>query len=303
MNVEVVQSIGVSPARILFGEAVDLDRGILTPNSRLGSHDHGDQTEYMNELIKAQRAVIQYAAKQQGKTDAEHKLTATQAIVGEPTAYQAGSQVLLQYPSSGFTKPRPPHKLLTQLQGPLEVVSNKGHEYTLNNHVTGRETKAHVSRLSNFNYDKTRVNPLAVAARDTDFELVERILEHRGFTGKKGADRRENLQFLVKWANQEEPTWHPWKDFRNNWVVHAYMLQFPYLERILNERWRPQLPVPAPADPLAAQEAPVPVQPKRKRRREPVPQLPPAPITVAPGDQPIALTRAQLKATTVGNKP
>lgn len=297
LNAEVVQSIGVAPARILFGEAVDLDRGIFTPNVIAETHDHGDLTQFVNDLMQTQRAVIQFAAKAQKAKDAEHKISATAAMAGEPTQFKQGTNVLLEYPSGSFTKPRPPHKLMTQKRGPLEVVTNKGPEYTLQDIVTGRQTKAHVARISEFYFDKTRIDPLSVAARDTDHEIVEAVLDHRGYSGKKG-DLRQNLQLQIKWLNQEEPSWHPWKDFHNNILAHSYMIKIPYLERILSDQWRIEkittaaaaLDAPAAAaggGPVRAVPAP-PVKAKKAQRI-----VDPAPVVIADGDQAIPETRHQ----------
>jgi hypothetical protein len=44
-NSEVVQHMGVSPAQIIFGAAIDLDRGILKPNVWAEEHGHGPLSE------------------------------------------------------------------------------------------------------------------------------------------------------------------------------------------------------------------------------------------------------------------
>ena len=68
-NAEVVSSLGLSPADIVFGKAINLDREILTPNIPLDDHDHPDMTKYVSDLIEAQRAVTKLAQENQQAKD------------------------------------------------------------------------------------------------------------------------------------------------------------------------------------------------------------------------------------------
>ena len=241
INAEVVDSIGVSPARILFGSAVDLDRGIFMPNQMQEQHDHGDLSDYVNKLVEIQKETIRFAAREQQARDAAYKLKSVTAKTGEPTQFKERDFVLLDYPSNGFTRPGPPHKLMTQKRGPLQVISNEGPNYRLQDIATGRQTNAHVSRLTEFRFDPTRVDPLAIAVKDTDQLIVERVLNHRGFTGQGNTNRREDLELLVQWVGQVEPDWQPWRNFHNNLAAHVYMNTIPYLRSILNPQYRLQI--------------------------------------------------------------
>ena len=66
-NAEVVSSIGESPARILFGGAIDLDRDIFKPNMIPEDHEHTDMTKYVTDLITAQKSIIEFAKKHKSK--------------------------------------------------------------------------------------------------------------------------------------------------------------------------------------------------------------------------------------------
>jgi hypothetical protein len=145
-NAEVIKHLGVSPAQIIFGAAIDLNRGIISPN--VMCNDHGELSDYVTRLRIVQAATIKYAAQMQTDRDEKVILTKTAALKSAITEFEAGSYVLLEYPSDGFLMtPRPPNKLMTNLKGPLQVVSNVGPTYTLRDLVTTKTVFTHVSRL------------------------------------------------------------------------------------------------------------------------------------------------------------
>ena len=84
-NSEVVQHMGVSPAQIIFGAAIDLNRGILKANDWAEEHGHGQLSEYVNKLIEAQKAAIEYAAERQRMTDNKHLADRTGKMSGKAT--------------------------------------------------------------------------------------------------------------------------------------------------------------------------------------------------------------------------
>ena len=55
---------------------------------------------------------------------------------------------------------------------------------------------------------------------DEQFYEVEKVLEHRGQFNKK-----DKLFFKVKWLGyaNEDNTWEPWKNLRNNVELHKYL--------------------------------------------------------------------------------
>ena len=238
LNAEVHQHLGVSAAQIIFGAAIDLDRGIIQPNKLMEAHSHEELSEYVNKLIAAQKAAIQFAAKRQEERDVSELSARTAALSGEVTEFSAGTQVLVEYPSDGFlSRPRPPHKLLTNLRGPLVVISNEGAEYVLRDPSTVTDVKVHISRMREFYYDKSRIDPLAVVVKDTDQFIVEAILNHSGCNPKGKLKKASDLQLLVKWLGYEKPEWHPWHNFTANSIAHSYMREIPALKRILPKRF------------------------------------------------------------------
>mmetsp|Transcript_16517 Transcript_16517/g.24000 ORF Transcript_16517/g.24000 Transcript_16517/m.24000 type:complete len:116 (+) Transcript_16517:1029-1376(+) len=61
INSSVESSIGVSPAQLLFGNAIDLDRGILTPFDA-ADPDGRPLSVWSSALLNAQRVVMEFAS-------------------------------------------------------------------------------------------------------------------------------------------------------------------------------------------------------------------------------------------------
>ena len=65
MNSEVVSSLGFSPADIVFGKAINLDRSVLVPNRIVACQARPDLPDYVKHLIEVQQAVSKIAAETQ----------------------------------------------------------------------------------------------------------------------------------------------------------------------------------------------------------------------------------------------
>ena len=77
-----------------------------------------------------------------------------------------------------------------------------------------------VSRLRKFLIGKG-VDPRAIAAADLGEVEVGQVLEHRG-----GAKKRSELEFLVKWTDEEE-TWEPWENVKRLEKIDEYIRAHP----------------------------------------------------------------------------
>ena len=229
-NAEVVSSLGVSPAQIMFGNAVNLDRGILTPNVLLPEHSHGDMSEYVNGLMEAQRRAIEVATEVQGAKDSKHMSTATKHPI---TEFGVGSYVTTSYPSG--LKGGPPSKLMTQRKGPLLVVSKKGSFYTLMDLVQKNSITVHIDHLEEFRYDKAHVDPAVVSAKDTCEFFVESVLDHE--PKLQPTKHRKDLEFLIKWRHYPgQDSWVPWRNLTRNEFVHEYCRQ-NHMKSLIDKRY------------------------------------------------------------------
>jgi hypothetical protein len=218
LNATVHESIGVSPSQILFGNAIDLDRGLLmpleTPNSDLSTA----LSEWSAAMLNMQSKLIKDAQDTQRKRDERNIARRTYE---EPTEFAINSYVLVGYPKTAHN-PGPPTKFHARLKGPMQVVNKQGNTYTLRNLVSNETKDYHITALRQFIYDPANVDPRVVAMSDDQYFEVERIKAHRGtFYHKK------ELRFHVKWVgypdDEENNTWLLWKDLRNNIALHNYL--------------------------------------------------------------------------------
>ena len=86
-------------------------------------------------------------------------------------------------------------------------------------------------------YDITTVDPQAVAAKDLEEYVVERVLAHN--PTYKPSQHKKNLEFLIKWRGygEEDNIWVKWHDLTNNSVVHAYCIENG-LKSLVNKIYR-----------------------------------------------------------------
>ena len=139
INSSVKRRTGVCPAHLLFGNKLDLNRGILTPYLIVGTHS---RSTYTSDLISVQDKVLDTEVQALLKADAKNAASA-----GTATVFPVGSYVLCRYTD------RPPTRLHTKWHSPYCIVSFKGSEYVLANLVNHKKRSVHVKNLKIFNYD------------------------------------------------------------------------------------------------------------------------------------------------------
>jgi hypothetical protein len=229
INAQVHRSIGVSPSQIIFGNAIDLDRGLVRPQEI--EDDKIVYEKYITDMLQLQAETIRAAQACQKEQDQFH---IAQRGGKEITEFPINSYVLVQYENDEHMAPS---KLHTKWRGPLQVVKNVGAIYTLRNLVTDKWEDFHVKLMKPFHYDSSEVDPTDIALHDEEFHIIESIKEHR-FRGPQ--TYRTNLQFLVKWKNEAKPSWHKWSlDLARNEIVINY-LKIHGLQRFVNKRYEPR---------------------------------------------------------------
>ena len=102
----------------------------------------------------------------------------------------------------------------------MKVISNEGSKYLLLDLVTKKEKHIHVTRIKEFLFAPSRVDPTDVARRDYLEHFVEAILKHKG-----DIKVLSSLQFYVKWLTYDSShnTWEPWKNLRTVEALHIYL--------------------------------------------------------------------------------
>ncbi len=214
MNASEHSSIGMSPAQLLFGNAVTLDRGIFLPHKK-GYHAEEEQeiplADWIKKTTAKQAELIQIAQKHQIDTDNVKIIKASP----ERTEYPINSYVFVQY------RDRPPTKFHSNWKGPMRVVHFNKSFYTLQDLVSNKLKNYHVTQLKPFLYDVMDVDPAEVARAEAQEFLIENILEHRTSNSK----RRTDYEFLVKWTNYDEEanSWEPWELVRDNEALIKYL--------------------------------------------------------------------------------
>jgi hypothetical protein len=243
INASVDRSIGVNPAALLFGNAINLDKGIFLPfphrhDDNDLQNENGKQTplsKWSANLISIQQAVIEAARKTQLDKDSAHLAEANP----QRTEFEIDSYVLVHYPSSTVKK-GPPNKLQTNLKGPLKVINKKGAIYTLQNLVTSKHENHHITQLRPFYFDPLNHDPADFANRDYFSTVVESIISHTPLKPTYKKQKVSEMSFQVRWKNlpEEYDRIIPWKELRNNPALHKYLSQNAQLKHLIPKEHR-----------------------------------------------------------------
>jgi hypothetical protein len=249
INASVHSATGTSPARILFGNNLDLDRCLLTqmPNAR-----DLDVDRYVDALTYNQRIILEEADKHQSDLcekviAANHKAQQRKNKRGEfveavPKKIEVGDWVLVE-PGPSY----PLNKLAPRWLGPFRVLECKdGSELVhVEDTLKGKVRKFLRRQLEVFDVRMmANVEGLKVLAETDGFEFpVEAIIGHalveEGGVGvaptqlslsfKRGQKTKKSFQFLVKWSGYVEPTWVEYKVASRLVQFPGYVAMFPNL--------------------------------------------------------------------------
>jgi len=227
MNATPHTSTSLSPAKLLFGESVDVDQGIFTDymvpqgeDSRPKTAKNIDLRRWIDFMCVAQRALIAKAQAFQKEINTQHMVE--HSMPGPVTQFEPDSYVLVAYPETGMGR-KPPSKLHTQLKGPYQVIrAIDPHHYLIRNLTTRKEDTVHITSMKTFRFDAARTNPTEVSLRDKQEFFVERVLYHVGDMSDKRA-----LFFKVKYVNlavtDGTDDLLTWKELRNVEALHNYL--------------------------------------------------------------------------------
>jgi hypothetical protein len=226
---------GMTPAEMLFGNAVDLDRGIFLPNAPVDEEGKEIRlSEWAANVLETQRDLLDIAAKRQRKRDHNRLIQEHDA---EETDFPVGSFVLVSYPQTGMGR-KPPTKLHPRLKGPYQVVNKRKDKYTLRNLLTNSMEDFHITSLHPYYQNAQFISPQEVILRDKDEFQIETVLAHRGDTTKLSS-----LQFQVKWLGYDDSvnSWEPWKTIRATTQLHNYLIS-QNLQNLIPKAFRHEYP-------------------------------------------------------------
>ena len=211
-NSNTIETIGVSPAQILFGNAINLDRGIFIPHL-IPNQNQTRLSEWVAGMLTSQAEVIAIAKQTQLRHDNNHFARFTPLR----TEFEINSFVLAKYENSDH---RPPDKLMAQYKGPFRVVNCNNNIYTVQNLISSQLEDYHVTNLRPFIFDPNDTDPREIANKVLGLVDVETIIKHKGHKLRK-----KQMKFLVKWKgfSDKHNQWLDWKDVRDLAVLHTYL--------------------------------------------------------------------------------
>ena len=211
LNSNYSDRLKISASQLLFGNMLNLDRGIFLPKEEQ-IPSVKPLSKYASRLLNMQTNLLNASAKELLRTDLLHQ-TSTEQF--QHKDFIVDSYVLVHYRTGA-----PPSRLHTFWRGPMRVISGSNSRYKLLDLVTHKEKVYHTSDMKPFLYDSTVTDPLDVARRDHMEFFVESVIDMKGDTNSK-----KSLEFLVKWLNYDakDNTWIPYADLRDNQHLHDYL--------------------------------------------------------------------------------
>jgi hypothetical protein len=121
------------------------------------------------------------------------------------------------------------------------IISHEGPHYKIKNVADQKISTVHVSRLEEFQIDRSRVDPMAVAAKDIREFVVESVLDHK--PRHHPLRNKPTLEFLIKWKDFDESynSWVPWHNLTNNHVCLRYCLATHGMKSLVSKKYREEL--------------------------------------------------------------
>jgi hypothetical protein len=240
INASIHSATGTSPARILFGDNLDLDRCLLSampPSATLNVQ------KYVDALTFNQRVIIEEADAFQSKIcdDIVRKSAAKQRIKSADGSVVVLPQKELSVGDWVLVKPQPNyplHKLAPRWLGPfrIESCSPDAEVVTVFDTLKSKRRQFLRRQLELFDVSMfSEVEGLSTVAETDAFEFpVESICGHalinEGGIGsdpvqlpstfRRGSRKKTSFQFLLRWAGYAEPSWVSYR-------TASRLVQFP----------------------------------------------------------------------------
>jgi len=223
---------GISPAGMLYGNMVDMDRVLLRNPATTGEEVR--VSDYMKNLLSIQEKILQAVQLRQedkikhrnleNNTDAvdtgstsqrARKRKKVEMPGGRQIAVEVGDYVLIGYDPS--TKVQAKSKWRANLRGPFEVLKVKDSKVTV---TDGRREFSVPTQWCSHYLFTPEMEPVIECLRGTRYQVIDRVISSRG--EKDGP--RKDLQFLVRWVGmtEEDDTWCNYDEISWSHKFHDY---------------------------------------------------------------------------------
>ena len=228
LNTSYHSSLGVSPAKIVFGDSCDHSRQILT------ARDPSNTPSWLSNLDIAQSEIL---LRSKAFLDARHALMISndatrRAKLGAPmTIFTPGLFCLRE-------DPNPPHKLAPRFLGPFLITNSMSDGLLIECKCLTSDVISTfpASSLHPFTFEDAvtaddQLSKGKILAAKPSF-IVESILDHMPKGPRRNRPRRD-FKFLTKWLGypDSDNSWNDFVDFPpNHHVLNAYCAQFPELK-------------------------------------------------------------------------
>lgn len=201
----------VTPAQLVYGNRISIDRGLLHPFSNNSTEPN---SQFVQELSSAQAQLIDRI-----KTS-QHKYM--QSRFEESPDFAVGSLVLIPFQSRT-------NKLSAKWQGPYEVISrDSNHTYRIRHLTSKRIAKVHVSSMTQYVHSDI-ASDSDTAGRDNNEWEVDHIVSHSGTTLR-------TLKFKIRWLGYDasEDSDLPLRAVNELKALDDYLVGHPALRRMID---------------------------------------------------------------------
>lgn len=217
LNTTVNDRMKVSPSQLLYGNALDLDAGILLPQDEYTISPES-MTASSSKMLHTQSELMRITKELLELSDRLHMAGETH----DPTEFEVDSFVLVAQ------RTQAPTRMHTVWRGPMRVVSVSHAEYTLLDLISLKHKIYHMTQLKQFCFDPAITDPVDIARRDYLEFFIENIVDMRG-----NPSRFNSLEFHVDDRN----TWEPWKNLRATDKLHRFLIE-KNLKRLIPRQFK-----------------------------------------------------------------
>ena len=211
--------LGSTPAQLLFGNNVNLDRHFLT-QARPGKVEK--VSKWLDDFLRNYEKREEEARAYENERIKQQLNRSLKRPANELTTYAVNDRVLVDWHRNELTGSQSkPNRLNTPRRGPFIVVkTNENNTYDVIHAATNKPERFSVWELHPYK-QRDSEDEEQVARTDEDMVVVAKIRNHRFVPNKQ---IMKNLQLQVVFGNpQSKPIWQPYTYLQRVKIVHEYL--------------------------------------------------------------------------------